>query len=749
MGYYVGPDENGSYEYVDDTPAPSPVTSTSTTSSSGGTDYGDYGSSTGVGSAGTSYTVNPDGTITTNNGTGGGYGSSSTADTSGISGVLKSLFSDGKGGIDLLKLGALGGGLAGLLGANKSSVAPTGYQGGIPKYTATRSMVTAPQAGRRPGAGGTRYGGDVIYSPKGSAPTGGLASLVNSGVVGDTSPAASTPAVQQLAQDLQAINTAPVTRAIDAPEVLRTINPNQAAVAYAGGGLASGRYLQGTTDGMADKIPAQIGKDQPAALSHGEFVIPADVVSHLGNGNSDAGAEKLYSMMDKIRQARTGTKKQGKEINPDKFMPGGLAKAYADGGSVSGLGTAANAGVTGTESNLSNWVGPYVTDMLGKGQALSEMPYQEYGGPLTAGTSPLQEQAFNTAGNLSVPGSVGTAAQTAGDIANKAQNLSYTPAQFGNQFQAPTQSAATNFTNQFKAPTDYQNTAFTSGTFGNTQAQQYMNPYLQQSLNPQLAEARRQADITEQQNKAAMTKAGAFGGGRQAILTAEGQRNLGTNLAGITGKGYDTAYQNAMAQFNADQARNLQAQQASEQSKQFGASQGMTAAQMMAQYGMSAQQAQEAARQFQQNQAMTGAQSAAQYGLAGQQAGEASRQFGANYGLQGLNTGLQAAQTQGNLGISSGQLGLQNLAQQLAAGQQQRGIESEGIAADKAAFEEARANPYKMVQFQQSLLSGLPLAAQQINTAQPTTFQQTLAGAGSVASLMKTLGLVDSTTPTK
>jgi hypothetical protein len=243
-----------------------------------------------------------------------------------------------------------------------------------------------------------------------------------------------------------------------------------------------------------------------------------------------------------------------------------------------------------------------------------------------------------------------------------------------------------------------------------------MNPYLQASLNPQLEEARRQSQITEQQNKAQMTKAGAFGGGRQAILTAEGQRNLGTNLAGITGKGYDTAYQNAMAQFNADQARNMQAQQMSEQSKQFGAGQGMTAAQQ-----------------------------AAQYGLAGQQAGEASRQFGANLGLQGLQTGLQAAQAQGNLGISSADLGLRNLQQQLAAGAAERGIESEGIAADKAAFEEARANPYKMVQFQQSLLSGLPLAAQQINTAQPSTFANVLTGAGSVASLMKTLGLTPTT----
>lgn len=86
-------------------------------------------------------------------------------------------------------------------------------------------------------------------------------------------------------------------------------------------GLAKGRYLNGSTDGMADKIPANIEGTQPARLSHGEFVIPADVVSHLGNGNSESGAQRLYDMMDRIRKARTGTTKQGKQINPDKFMP--------------------------------------------------------------------------------------------------------------------------------------------------------------------------------------------------------------------------------------------------------------------------------------------------------------------------------------------------------------------------------------------------------------------------------------------
>jgi hypothetical protein len=418
---------------------------------------------------------------------------------------------------------------------------------------------------------------------------------------------------------------------------------------YADGGeiaMAKGRYLQGETDGMADELPARIGKDQPAALSHGEFVIPADVVSHMGNGNSDAGAKKLYQMMDKIRMARTGNKKQGKKINPDKFMPGGLAQAYAAGGAVKKFqagGSTVPAGTTGVESSLSNYAGPYVTNMLGQGQALANMPYQAYMGPLTAGESPLQTGAFNTAGGLATPTSIGNAATTAGGIATKAAGLTYTP---------------------------------TTSSFDATQAQTYMNPYLQSSLNPQLEEARRQSQITQTQNAGKMTQAGAFGGGRQAILDAETQRSLGANLANITGQGYNTAYDKAMAQFNADQQRKMQ-----------------------------------------------------------------EAQYGAGFGLQGLQTGLQAAQAQGGLGATEASTGLANLNAQLAAGQQQRGIESEGIAADKAQFEEARANPYKMLQYQQSLLQGLPLEAKNYTGIQQSDLVKAAQGATTVAQLLKNLGI--------
>lgn len=97
---------------------------------------------------------------------------------------------------------------------------------------------------------------------------------------------------------------------------------------YEMGGLASlaaggmpPRYLRGGGDGMSDSIPARIGEKQEARLADGEFVVPADVVSHIGNGSSNAGAKKLYAMMDRVRQARTGKTRQAPAVNMRRMMP--------------------------------------------------------------------------------------------------------------------------------------------------------------------------------------------------------------------------------------------------------------------------------------------------------------------------------------------------------------------------------------------------------------------------------------------
>ena len=287
-------------------------------------------------------------------------------------------------------------------------------------------------------------------------------------------------------------------------------------------------------------------------------------------------------------------------------------------------------GSTNTQG-LADWASPYITNYLGQAEALSQTPYQTYQGPLTAGASNLQNTAFQGLGSLTMPSSIGDAATTAGNLATRAGNLSYTP---------------------------------TTTSFDATQAQQYMNPYLQASLNPQLEEARRQSQITQQQNAAKMTQAGAFGGSRQAILDAETQRNLGTRLSDITGQGYNTAFTNAQQQFNADQARKMQ-----------------------------------------------------------------EAQYGAGFGLQGLQAGMQGAQTQGTLGNIQNTAQLGNINAQLAGGAQERGITSEGIAADLGEFEKQRQFPYQQVQFQRDMISGLPTGSVQNTPGQ-------LSGIGSLLSVL-------------
>ena len=167
----------------------------------------------------------------------------------------------------------------------------------------------------------------------------------------------------------------------------------------------------------------------------------------------------------------------------------------------------------GNESALTRYAGPYVTEMLGRGQALAGMGYQGYGGPLTAGESAAQTAAFQGIAGLNVP---------------TTQMGAFTPTSF----------------------TD-------AGVAG-----QFMNPYLQQALQPQIDEARRQSDIERVRAAGRLTQAGAFGGARQAIMDAENQRNLLQNLAGITGAGYRDAFDKAAAQFNVEQGRQQDAQTA-------------------------------------------------------------------------------------------------------------------------------------------------------------------------------------------
>ena len=523
----------------------------------------------------------------------------------------------------------------GALKAFNSGSSNQGYNKPVPKMDTVRQQIQYNDPNRVAGSAGRQYFTDPRFVKEGDAASMSAAQAADAaqaqGILAAYKPAAA-PAVNPWAGKMpMKYNPIPTktetTSAVTTPAGLAAVptqeqlmDPNY-KIGMASGGIASGRYLQGDTDGMADEIPSSIDGDQPAALSHGEFVIPADVVSHLGNGNSDAGAKKLYQMMDRIRQARTGTKEQGKEINPDKFMPGGLAAAYASGGAVKNFEVGGNVSTTATSaggipldktstSNLAPWAGDYVTNFLGQGAALAKQPYQAYTGPLTAGTSDLQQQGF-----------AGISDVTAGG---------------------------------------YDPTKFTSGTFDTSAANKYMNPYLMSALNPQIEEARRQSQITQQQNAAKMTQAGAFGGSRQAILDAETQRALGANLANITGTGYSTAYDKAMAQFNAEQNRGLDTQKAT----------------------------------------------------------EASRQYSADFGLKSLSDLMKAGQTQ-------------------------RDIASEGIAADKKQFEEQQAYPFNMVEFQRKLIEGIPVGSTTtgVNQDAVSKMQSDVAGLASLYDKLANLKL--------
>ena len=179
----------------------------------------------------------------------------------------------------------------------------------------------------------------------------------------------------------------------------------------------------------------------------------------------------------------------------------------------------------------------------------------------------------------------------------------------------------------------------------------------------------------------------------------------------------------------------------------------MTGAQSAAQYGLAGRQAEEASRQFGAQQGMTAAQQAAQYGQAAQAASEQSKQFGAQQGLAGLDTALRGAQLQGNLGATQNRTALDNINAQLAAGAQQRGITSEGIAADKAEFEAQRQFPYQQAQYMRDMISGLPTGSVTNTPANITGVGALLSALGggtaaasalgykNVGDLLKSLGL--------
>ena len=204
-----------------------------------------------------------------------------------------------------------------------------------------------------------------------------------------------------------------------------------------------------------------------------------------------------------------------------------------------GLASLTNPGST-TAQTIAPWAQNYVGNYLGQGEALAQLPYQPFQGPLTAGPSSIQQGLFSGIGNLSLPSNYGQSFSNTG--APTAPNTS-TP----DETSLVSQSAAGQ-TNGFGQTPNV--------TGNNSIAGQYMNPYLQASLQPQLDALTYQSQQDQQKLFGNLTNQGAFGGSRQAVAQGVGQGNLLAQQAGLIGSGYNTAYNNAQNQFNTEQGQN-------------------------------------------------------------------------------------------------------------------------------------------------------------------------------------------------
>ena len=199
-----------------------------------------------------------------------------------------------------------------------------------------------------------------------------------------------------------------------------------------------------------------------------------------------------------------------------------------------------------SEQTLSSYIGPYVTNMLGQAQAIANSPYQTYQGPMTAGESGLQSNVFKGLGNLAFPTQLGQSFSSTSAYQPPTMGTNaYTPGAIGTGAGAGIAGLPTGTTGSTTAPLGI--------------ASQYMNPYLQSVLQPQLEELRRQSQINMQPGLAKMTQAGGYGGGRQAIMESEANRNLLQEQNKAIGQGYASAYDKGMGQFNTEvgQAKDL------------------------------------------------------------------------------------------------------------------------------------------------------------------------------------------------
>ena len=309
------------------------------------------------------------------------------------------------------------------------------------------------------------------------------------------------------------------------------------------------------------------------------------------------------------------------------------------------------------QTTIPDYARPYVENLLGFTAALTDQeynPYMQYMGERQAQFSPLQQQSYENAALMQTAPQLADASALAGQAGLGALNTSFTY----NPYQARS------FTDQ------------TKNAAGQTLSQQYMSPYMQNVVDVQSQQARRQAEIAGQTQQAQAARSGAFGGARDYLSRAQGNADLQRNLANIQATGSQNAFQQGMQQFNAEQGAN------------------QAAANLNAQQG----------------------------------------QFGAGLGIQGLQTALTSANTLGNLGQQqyTQNMGATQLQNQFG-GQQQQQVQNI-LNNQYQDYLNSQNYPYKQLGFMSDMLRGLPLTQQSATMYQPgpSTSNQLLGAATSL-----------------
>jgi hypothetical protein len=346
-------------------------------------------------------------------------------------------------------------------------------------------------------------------------------------------------------------------------------------------------------------------------------------------------------------------------------------------------------------------IAPYATDLLQRGQSFTTADTPVYTGQLTTGPSQYQTQAWQGLANLTVPKNITEAGNQLGNISQQQQGLGYDTSTYNNTY--------------VPGADKYKQFDVQAETFGNEQAQKYMNPYLEQALNPQMDYMRRQSQINQQADMAKLAQAGAFGGSRQAILQGQNQEALMRHQAELAGSGYEKAFTAAQNQFNADRTAKMDAMKLNIDQAKKAADLGMSDAELTARYGMDAAKA-----------------------------NEASKQFGATYKQNALTNAANTEQARAAAGANEAQYGLQNLTALSAAGATQREQEQEALDAQYKDWLRQTEYPGKQLEQQKGLITamgGVLPKTETIYGQKQSALQEAVGGVAGIAKLADQLGV--------